>query len=35
VIDSLRNATLIRGRYTILDLANDLGIMDKAVETIL
>jgi glycerol-1-phosphate dehydrogenase [NAD(P)+] len=35
VIDSLRNATLIRGRYTILDLANDLGIMEKAVETIL
>jgi glycerol-1-phosphate dehydrogenase [NAD(P)+] len=35
VADSLLNAPFIRSRYSILDLANDLGIMQTAVEKIL
>jgi glycerol-1-phosphate dehydrogenase [NAD(P)+] len=35
VADSLLNAPLIRSRYSILDLANDLGIMGKAIEKVL
>jgi glycerol-1-phosphate dehydrogenase [NAD(P)+] len=35
VVDALENARFIRGRYTILDLAADLGIMPKAAEAAL
>ena len=35
VADSLLNAPLIRSRYSILDLANDLGIMETAIEKVL
>jgi glycerol-1-phosphate dehydrogenase [NAD(P)+] len=35
VADSLLNAPLIRSRYSILDLANDLGIMERAIEKVL
>jgi len=35
VVDTLLHAFLIRGRYTILDLACDLGVMGEAVESIL
>jgi glycerol-1-phosphate dehydrogenase [NAD(P)+] len=34
-LDMLLNARYIRGRYTILDLAHDLGILDDAAEIIL
>ena len=33
--DALLNALFIRGRYTILDLASDLGILQEAGEKIL
>jgi glycerol-1-phosphate dehydrogenase [NAD(P)+] len=32
--DGLRIASLIRGRYTVLDLASELGVLDQAVETV-
>ncbi len=35
VYDSLLNARLMRGRYTILDLASDLDILDKAASKIM
>jgi glycerol-1-phosphate dehydrogenase [NAD(P)+] len=35
VADSLLSAHLIRNRYSILDLANDLGLMEKAIEKVL
>jgi len=35
VVDALLHAYLIRARYTILDLANDLGIMKQACESII
>ena len=34
-LDMLLNARYIRGRYTILDLAHDLGILEEAAERIL
>ena len=34
-LDALINARYIRGRYTILDLAHDLGILEEAAERIL
>jgi glycerol-1-phosphate dehydrogenase [NAD(P)+] len=34
-LDALLNAIYIRGRYTVLDLAKDLGILDTAVEKVL
>ncbi|KPJ84789.1 MAG: hypothetical protein AMS17_15540 [Spirochaetes bacterium DG_61] len=35
VCTDVRDAILIRGRYTLLDLAEDLGILGKAAETVL
>ena len=34
-LDALINARYIRGRYTVLDLAHDLGILEEAAERIL
>jgi len=34
-VDALLNALFIRGRYTILDLASDLGILEEAGEKLL
>ena len=35
VRDDIKHVAYIRGRYTILDLAHDLGILDRAALKIL
>jgi len=35
MLDALKNAPYIRGRYTLLDLAMDLGILEEAAEKII
>jgi len=35
VCRDIRDAILIRGRYTVLDLAEDLGILEETCERVL